>query len=278
MKDYLTLLKPRVIWLLILASVAGYVYATGRNPDPGVLAALLLTGVLSTGGAAAFNHYWERDIDALMTRTASRPLPAGRIKPRNALALSLALSAAGLALAFTLLGPLPAAMVALGWFAYAVVYTVLLKRRSWLNVLLGGVAGNAAFLTGYVAAKPLDAAGILLSFAVYLWIPAHIWSLAYARRDDYRKAGVPMLPVVVSEKTALAVIAVLNIAAAGYMAALAVALGGTYLVAVVALLVAAAIYTSAKALRARDERSFWLMFKASSPILAVFLILLMAAP
>ena len=157
MKDYLTLLKPRVIWLLILASVAGYVYATGRNPDPGVLAALLLTGVLSTGGAAAFNHYWERDIDALMTRTANRPLPAGRIKPRNALALSLALSAAGLVLAFTLLGPLPAAMVALGWFAYAVVYTVLLKRRSWLNVLLGGVAGNAAFLTGYVTAKPLDA-------------------------------------------------------------------------------------------------------------------------
>jgi protoheme IX farnesyltransferase len=102
--------------------------------------------------------------------------------------------------------------------------------------------------------------------------------LAYARRDDYRKAGVPMLPVVVSEKTALVVIAFMNILAAVYMAALAVALSGTYLVAVVALLVVVAIYTSVKALRAKDERSFWLMFKASSPMLAVFLILLMVAP
>lgn len=258
--------------------MAGYVYAASRTPDPGVLAALVLTGVLSTGGATAFNHYWERDIDVLMTRTASRHLPAGRIRPRNALALSLDLSAAGLVLAFTLLGPLPAAMAALGWFAYAVVYTALLKRRSWLNVLLGGMAGNAAFLTGYVAAKPLDAAGIMLSSAVYLWIPAHIRYLAYARRDDYRRAGVPMLPAVVSEKTALAVIAFMNILVAVYMAALAVAPGGTYLATVVAPLVVVAIYISAKALRAKDERSFWLMFKASSPILAVFLILLMVAP
>jgi len=278
MRDYLILLKPRVIWLLVLASVAGYVYAAGRNPNPGVLAALVLVGILSTGGAAAFNHYWEKDIDALMARTAGRPLPAGRIKPRNALAFSAALSAAGLILAFMFLGPLPAAVVALGWFAYAVVYTVLLKRRSWLNVLLGGVAGNAAFLAGYVAARPLDLAGMLLSFSVYLWIPSHIWSLAYARRDDYRRAGIPMLPVVVGERTAVALIAVMNMLAAAYMAALAVALGGLYLSAVVAMLVAVSIYTSARALKARDDRSFWLMFKASNPTLAIFLVLLMVAP
>jgi len=257
--------------------VAGYVYAAGRNPNPGVLAALVLVGILSTGRAAAFNHYWERDIDALMARTAGRPLPAGRIKPRNALAFSAALSAAGLILAFMFLGPLPAAVVALGWFAYAVVYTVLLKRRSWLNVLLGGVAGNAAFLAGYVAARPLDLAGMLLSFSVYLWIPAHIWSLAYARRDDYRRAGIPMLPVVVGERTAVALIAVMNMLAAAYMAALAAALGGLYLSAVVAMLVAVSIHTSARALKARDDRSFWLMFKASNPTLAIFLVLLMAA-
>jgi protoheme IX farnesyltransferase len=276
MRDYLILLKPRVIWLLILASVAGYVYASGRSPDPAVLAALILVGILSTGGAAAFNHYWERDIDALMSRTAKRPLPAGRIAPRNALAFSLVLSALGVVLAWLLLGPWPTAMVILGWVFYAVVYTILLKRRTWLNVLFGGVAGNAAFLTGYVSARPLDVVGVLLSLVVYLWIPAHIWSLAYARREDYLRAGVPMLSVIAEKDKAVVLIALMNILASAYMGLLAVLLGGMYLATVVAPLVAAGVYTSIKALRARDERSFWVMFKASNPILAVFLILLMA--
>jgi len=263
---------------LVLASVAGYVYGAGREPSPVSLAMLVLVGVLSTGGAAAFNHYWERDIDALMSRTANRPLPSGRIKPRNALIFSLALSTAGLVLALYFLGPLPAAMVALGWASYAVAYTVLLKRRSWVNVLVGGLAGNAAFLTGYLMARPLDLTGLLLSFAVYLWIPAHIWSLAYARREDYRRAGVPMLPVVVHEGAAVRIIAAMNIVAASYMALLAVLLGGLYLSALVGLLVAVSVYTSTKALAARDEKSFWVMFKASNPLLAAFLILLMVAP
>lgn len=110
-KAYLTLLKPRVIWLLILASAAGYVYAAG-GVDWGKLSSLLLAALLATGGSAAFNHYWERDIDAAMRRTSRRPLPMGLIKPGRALAFSLALSAAGVALGFLLLGPLPGAFVA----------------------------------------------------------------------------------------------------------------------------------------------------------------------
>jgi protoheme IX farnesyltransferase len=112
---YIVLLKPRVIWLLILASVAGYIYAAPQI-EWNKLASLLLAAALSIGGSAAFNHYWERDIDALMARTAKRPLPAGLVPPSNALMYSLALSAAGIAAGFYLLGPLPGLFVALGWF------------------------------------------------------------------------------------------------------------------------------------------------------------------
>ncbi len=115
MNPYIVLLKPRVIWLLILASVAGYIYAAPQI-EWNKLASLLLAAALSIGGAAAFNHYWERDIDALMARTAKRPLPACLVPPSNALMYCLALSAAGIAVGFYLLGPHPGLLVALGWF------------------------------------------------------------------------------------------------------------------------------------------------------------------
>jgi protoheme IX farnesyltransferase len=200
MNPYIVLLKPRVIWLLILASAAGYVYAAPQI-EWNKLASLLLAAALSIGGAAAFNHYWERDIDALMARTAKRPLPAGLVSPGNALMYSLALSAAGIAAGFYLLGPLPGLFVALGWFSYVVVYTMWLKRRTWLNILGGGFAGNATFLGGYALAKgTVDLPALLISFAIYLWIPSHIWALAHRYRQDYRKASVPMLPVLVKEE------------------------------------------------------------------------------
>lgn len=274
-KAYLTLLKPRVIWLLILASAAGYVYAAG-GVDWGKLSSLLLAALLATGGSAAFNHYWERDIDAAMRRTSRRPLPMGLIKPGRALAFSLALSAAGVALGFLLLGPLPGAFVALGWFFYAVVYTMWLKRRSWLNVLAGGFAGNAVFLGGYALGKGhIDLAAVLMSFAVYLWIPAHIWSLAYRYREDYRRAGVPMFSTVVDQRTAVVAISLLNIASALYMAFLYVLFGGDPLGYVfVAPAVGLTLYTSALALVKKSDDAFWKMFKASSPALALFLIAL----
>jgi len=274
-RSYLTLLKPRVIWLLILASVAGYIYAAG-GVDWAKLSSLLLVSFLATGGSAAFNHYWERDIDAAMRRTSRRPLPMGLIKPGRALAFSLALSAAGVALGFLLLGPLPGAFVALGWLFYAVVYTMWLKRRSWLNVLVGGFAGNAVFLGGYALGRGyIDLAAVLMSFAVYLWIPAHIWSLAYKYREDYRRAGVPMFPAVVDERTAVVVISLLNIASAVYMALLYAFLGGSPLgYALVGPAVALAVYTSLLTLVKRSDEAFWKMFKATSPALALFLIAL----
>ncbi|WP_193323044.1 heme o synthase [Pyrobaculum calidifontis] len=278
MKAYLTLLKPRVIWLLILASAAGYVYAAG-GVDWGKLSSLLLAALLATGGSAAFNHYWERDIDAAMRRTSRRPLPMGLIKPGRALAFSLALSAAGVALGFLLLGPLPGAFVALGWFFYAVVYTMWLKRRSWLNVLAGGFAGNAVFLGGYALGKGhIDLAAVLMSFAVYLWIPAHIWSLAYKYKEDYRRAGVPMLPVVIGEQKAVVVISVLNVASVAYIALLTLLFLPSLLsLLLVAVGAGAAVASSIYALVKRTEGAMWKMYKSSAPVLTIFLVAVMLA-
>jgi len=275
-KPFLVLLKPRVIWLLVLASVAGYVYAA-PVVDWVSLLALVVVGVLSSGGAAAFNHVFERDIDALMSRTAARPLPRGLVSVGIAFAYASAVSALGVLLSLAWLGPLPTLFVVLGWFSYVVVYTVWLKRRSWLNVLAGGFAGNASFLTGYVFGRgTLDWPGVLMSFAVYLWIPAHIWSLAYRYREDYRRAGVPMFSTVVDQRTAVVAISLLNIASALYMAFLYVLFGGGPLGYVfVAPAVGLTLYTSALALVKKSDDAFWKMFKASSPALALFLIALM---
>ncbi|MFN3803823.1 MAG: heme o synthase [Pyrobaculum sp.] len=278
MLPYLVLLKPRVIWLLILASVAGYIYATPQI-DPILLLSLLLVAFLSTGGSAAFNHYWERDIDSAMTRTAKRPLPMGLVAPKNALTYSLMLSAVGVLCGFLLLGPLPTFFVALGWVFYSVVYTILLKRRSWLNVLGGGFAGNATFLGGYALGKGyIDLTALLLSFAIYLWIPSHIWALAYRYRHDYRAAGVPMLPTVVSEGNAIKIISTLNILSAFYILWLYLTLAGAdHLFLLVAAGAAASIYTSIKALIEKSDEAMWKMYKASSPILMLFLLALIFA-
>ncbi|MEM1597451.1 MAG: heme o synthase [Pyrobaculum sp.] len=279
MNPYVTLLKPRVIWLLILASVAGYVYAADRV-DLYKIASLVFVGLLSTGGSAAFNHFWERDIDALMTRTAKRPLPRGLVAPSAALAYSAALSAMGILLGFVLLGPLPGLFVALGWFFYAVVYTVWLKRRTWLNVLGGGFAGNATFLGGYALGKgTVDLAALLMSFAIYLWIPSHIWALAYKYRDDYKKAGVPMFPTVVPQAMAVVVISVLNIASAVYVTALYLIFRGIdFGIALVGVGAVMAVIFSIKALVKRDDETMWKMYKASSPVLTLFLLALMLPP
>ncbi|RFA98092.1 heme o synthase [Pyrobaculum aerophilum] len=273
MSPYISLLKPRVIWLLILASVAGYIYGGGGLDSR--LFSLLAVAFLSTGGSAAFNHYWERDIDALMTRTVKRPLPSGLITPNAALAYSLALSATGISLGFLLLGLLPGLFVLLGWFFYAVVYTIVLKRRTWLNIFGGGFAGNAVFLGGYALAKgTVDLPAVLISFAIYLWIPSHIWALAFKYRGDYRRAGVPMLPALIKEERAVAVISAINAAAAAYILWLYLQFGGGAGGALVALGVAATIATSIYAAIKKTEEAMWKMYKASSPILALFLIAL----
>jgi protoheme IX farnesyltransferase len=273
-RDYLLLMKPRVIWLLVLAAIAGYVFAAAPRISIVKVIELTIVGLLSTGGSAAFNMYYERDIDALMIRTRDRPIPSGRVSPGNALIESLVLSTLSFVLSYLLLGLWPTLFVVIGWILYAIGYTVLLKCRSWTNILIGGIAGNAALLAGWTLARPLDIEAFLLSMAIYLWIPAHIWSLVIRAKSDYANTCVKMLPLQMREDRAMALVSALNVISNIYMLILYLYFLRN-LVGLIILLAAAlwSSYFSVKAILRPSREVFWQMFKASSPVLTIFLVL-----
>lgn len=201
MRQTLELMKLRISLMIALTAVTGYA-AVADEVRPVHALALAVAMVLGSGASAVFNHVWDRDIDARMRRTRHRPLASGATDPATALALAAALMAAGLALAVLAFNWVVALHLFLGAFVYAVVYTVWLKRRSWTNIVFGGAAGSFAVLAGAAAVVeptqwPLPA---MLAVVLFLWTPSHFWSLAILLADDYRAAGVPMLPVVVGEQ------------------------------------------------------------------------------
>jgi protoheme IX farnesyltransferase len=196
--DYLALTKPKVQSLLLATTVAS-MYVAGE-PSLGLVALTCLGGYLSAGGAGAVNHWYDRDIDARMARTASRPVPAGRIAPRSALAFGLALAALSF-VELTLFVNLLAATLALaGFLGYVGVYTMWLKRSTPHNIVIGGAAGAMPPLVGWAAVTGgLDWTALYLFAIVFYWTPPHFWALSLLMRDEYAKVGVPMLPVVRGE-------------------------------------------------------------------------------
>lgn len=201
LRAYVALTKPRIVWLLLITTVPPMVLAAGGWPSPWLVAATLVGGMLAAGGANAVNQYADRDIDALMERTRGRPLPTGVLEPAQALAFGLALAAASgvwLTLAVNAL----AAALAVGAFAfYAVVYTYVLKRSTVQNIVVGGAAGAAPPLIGWAAVTgEVGLEAVFLFLIVFYWTPPHFWALSLVLADDYRRAGVPMLPVVRGER------------------------------------------------------------------------------
>ncbi|HEY2954248.1 MAG TPA: heme o synthase [Candidatus Eisenbacteria bacterium] len=193
---YLELTKPRISMLVVITAVPALLLAAqGLPPIPLFWGALAGT-LMASGSAACFNMYFDRDLDARMERTALRPLPSGLLPPSSALGLGFVL--AGLSwvtlLTFT---TLLAGLIALGSiFYYAVVYTVWLKRRTPQNIVIGGAAGSSAPLIAWAAVTGhVGVPAVLLAGIVFLWTPPHFWSLALRRREDYERAGIPMLPV-----------------------------------------------------------------------------------
>jgi protoheme IX farnesyltransferase len=267
------LMKPRVIWLLVFSAVGGYLIAAIPRVNALRLIEIIIAGLLTTGGSAAANRLFERDIDGLMTRTAKRPLPSGSMSIEAAWAEVIILTGAGLLLGYLWLGLVPFIFMAVGWFFYAVIYTLALKRRTWLNILIGGFAGNAALLSGWAVAAPINMEAMLISFAVYLWIPAHIWSLVMRYADDYRKANVPMLPILISKNKAIGIIAILNAASTIYMLLLYALFINSWPGYVLLLPFAgASIYISLKSIINPTDDVFWRMFKMTSPVLTIFII------
>ncbi len=196
--DYLELTKPKVQSLLLLTTITT-MYVAG---DPSLLLVALtcLGGYLSAGGAGAVNHWFDRDIDARMKRTANRPIPAGRISPTAALAFGCALGALSF-LELSLTVNVLAASLALGGFlGYVLVYTVWLKRRTPQNIVIGGAAGAVPPLVAWAAVRgSVSGVAVLLFFIVFFWTPPHFWALSLLMKDEYAKVGVPMLPVVRGE-------------------------------------------------------------------------------
>lgn len=202
--DYVALTKPRVVSLLLFTGLCGLVAGAGGRPELSALLAVLGGGALSAGGANAVNCALDGDLDALMSRTRHRPVPSGSVPAGHALALGSVLNAAAAAWLVLGAGPLAAVLAMAGSAWYVFVYTLWLKRRSTANIVIGGAAGCFPPLVGWAAATgSLDATALALAAVVFLWTPPHFWSLATLLRDDYGRAGVPMLPVVLApERTA----------------------------------------------------------------------------
>ena len=193
--DYIALLKPRVMSLVVFTGLVGYVAAPGAgNPVLGFAA--ILSIAIAAGASGALNMWFDADIDAVMTRTRARPIPSGRVARDEALMLGLTLSALSVVTMQLAAGPLAAGMLAFTIFFYAVVYTMWLKRATPQNIVIGGLAGALPPAIAWAAktgALSLDAA--LLVAIIFFWTPPHFWALSLLQKDDYAAASVPMLPV-----------------------------------------------------------------------------------
>src|SRR6202453_3654442 len=197
--DYLELTKPKVQSLLLLSTIAT-MYVAG-DPSPLLVALTCLGGYLSAGGAGAVNHWFDRDIDARMTRTASRPIPSGRVSPRAALLFGCTLAALSLLELSLAVNPLAAALSFSGFLGYVFIYTVWLKRRTPQNIVIGGAAGAVPPLVGWAAVTgSVSGTAVMLFFIVFFWTPPHFWALSLLMKDEYEKVDVPMLPVVRGER------------------------------------------------------------------------------
>src|SRR2546425_2619700 len=198
-RDYVTLTKPKVQSLLLFTTVTT-MYVAG-NPSLGLVALTCLGGALSAGGAGAINHYLDRDIDAIMRRTASRPVPAGRVAPGAALGYGIALGGASFVLLALTVELLSAVLALCGLLGYVLVYTLWLKRSTPQNIVIGGAAGAVPPLVAWAATTGRLSGSALYLFAiVFYWTPPHFWALSLLMKDDYERAGVPMLPVVRGER------------------------------------------------------------------------------
>ncbi|MGA2188653.1 MAG: heme o synthase [Steroidobacteraceae bacterium] len=195
-RDYLELTKPRVVALIVLTALVGSLLAVPGLPRLDTLLFANLGIALAAGGAAAINHVLDRGIDAHMRRTQGRPLPTGHISPARALCFALILCIAGMLLLVREVNMLTAVLTSASLLGYALVYTVWLKRATPQNIVIGGAAGAAPPVLGWAAVTGhVDPQALLLFLIIFVWTPPHFWSLAIARRADYAKVNIPMLPV-----------------------------------------------------------------------------------
>jgi protoheme IX farnesyltransferase len=199
--DYVALMKPRVMSLVVFTALTGLAVAPGHLHAAVGFTALLCIAV-GAGAAGALNMWYDADIDAMMTRTARRPVPMGRIQPGEALAFGLTLAGFAVVVLGLLVNALAAALLAFTIFFYVAIYTVGLKRSTPQNIVIGGVAGAFPPMIGWTAVTgSLSLEPVLLFLIIFMWTPPHFWALALYRTEDYARAGIPMLPVVAGDRS-----------------------------------------------------------------------------
>lgn len=278
--NYWRLTKPRIWGLLVFTGLVAMVVAYRETPGSTLsFVRVVITGIALTLGSASANvltNYHDRDIDSMMKRTMKRPIPSGDISPGTALVLGLPMAALSVAIPFFLINALAASFMLLGLLDNVVVYSLLLKRRSWLSIILGGFSGGMPVLVGYSAVgNPFSSIALYMSALVMVWIPAHIWSLAIFSREDYESAKVPMLPVVFGDKvaavcvaatsamlTVLSVLVFLFNPVSIFYIVTAITLGGLVL------------GYSAKLAVDRTRSTAWTLFKITSPYLMLLFLAL----
>jgi protoheme IX farnesyltransferase len=278
-RNYYELTKPK-IWYLLVFTAFGAALTASLLFDISIqpLTWLLLIGGVAAGSAAAdtLTGYNDRDIDAIMDRTRGRPIPSGRVSPQNALVFGLILTAISLIFSW-FINIWAFALMAFGLFDNIIVYSKWLKRRSQINIILGGFSGAAPAMIGYVAVTTQNIEiGLVMAALVFLWIPTHIWSLALHFKRDYTKAGVPMLPVVSSEKKSVRIIALttLMMVAFSILPFFFNQFGLIYLITA-GIFGVAMIGVSIWLLTKPSEKVSWIVFKFSSPYLTALFIAFM---
>ncbi|ARM76242.1 heme o synthase [Acidianus manzaensis] len=268
---YAKLSKPRIIWLLDLAALAG-AFLTGKILLINLIA-VLIGGTLASGGSMIVNEGVEIDRDKVMKRTSKRPTVMGYVSKKEAIIVGSTLLGIG-SLIGLIANPLTALFILLGGLIYIFVYTIWLKPRSPLNIVIGGFAGSAAAWAGYAAmTNNFTLASLLLGLLIFMWTPGHFWSLALKFKEDYSKAGIPMLPVLLPEKSAAKYIAISNILMIPFALILYLYVGMIYLV-IASIFSAILLLFSFKLLKNPTGEEAWRSFKISAPYLAILLIAL----
>jgi len=275
-KEYLEISKLRIVAVLDLVAITSLLAASRWNVSGETILFIFIAGTLASMGSSALNHYYDRDIDSLMSRTSKRPIPSGRMKASSALAYGLSMSIASVVMAYFMLNPIVAAFIGLGIFFYVIVYTAWLKRSNVSNIVIGGFAGSCASYAGWAAATgSLDLLGFLVGLLVFIWTPSHFWCLAIKSKEEYASARIPMLPVLVGESTAAKYVLANTLILIPYSIMLYFfGLGLLYLI-IASISGAMMLAYNFKLIKNPSKDIAWKAYKVSSPYLAIIFLALM---
>lgn len=277
LKEVLEISKPRIIVLLVITAItsmyAGNILIAHTPLNYATLLHLIIAGVLSSAGSSALNHFYDKDIDPLMKRTSTRPIPSGRMPARHVLLYGIIVSCASVIYAWLTLNLVSTLFIALGIFFYVIIYTVWLKRNNWSNIVIGGFAGSCASMAGWSAATgSMDVLGALVGTLVFVWTPSHFWCLAMKMKEEYTAAKVPMLPVLIGmEKTSKYIL--LNTAILLPYSVMLVAFGLGYLYLGVALVSGGLMLVYHYKLTKTPTSEFaWKAYKVTAPYLTIIFV------